>query len=389
MRTTLLIAGKDLRQRLRDRSALLIAFVVPFVLASIFGLTLRNVDTGRITFSYALVDQDHGPAARAFLSDVLQPVERQGFARVRVERSLAAGRADAEAGRVAATFVIPAGFSAAVASARPASIGVLGNVDDTIATLVAHSLAQDYAGGINGVRLAVAAAAPTSAAEAARLAALAVAAPRALAIADVSAARKELDPGTYYAAGMAVFFLFFTVQFGITSVLDERRDGTLARMFAAPVSRNAVLLGKLATSLVLGVTSMTVLALATHVVLGAHWGDPLGVAILIVCGVLAATAVMALVATLAKTPDQAGAWGSMVALVLAMLGGSFFSVSQAGGLIATLSLATPHSWFLRGLENLSGGGRPESVLGPAAAILAFAAVTGAIALSRVGKLIEP
>jgi len=188
---------------------------------------------------------------------------------------------------------------------------------------------------------------------------------------------------------MAVFFLFFTVQFGITSVLDERRDGTLARMFAAPVSRIAVLLGKLVTSLVLGVVSMTVLAVATHFVLGAHWGDPLGVAILIVCGVLAATAVMALVATLAKTPEQAGAWGSMVALVLAMLGGSFFSVAQAGGVIATLSLATPHSWFLRGLEDLAGGAGPRAVLGPAAAILAFAAVTGGIALTRVGKLIEP
>ena len=111
--------------------------------------------------------------------------------------------------------------------------------------------------------------------------------------------------------------------------------------------------------------------------------------ILIVCGVLAATAVMALVATLAKTPEQAGAWGSMVALVLAMLGGSFFSVAQAGGVIAALSLLTPHAWFLRGLGDLSGGAGPGAVLGPAAAILAFAAVTGGIALTRMGRLVEP
>jgi ABC-2 type transport system permease protein len=188
---------------------------------------------------------------------------------------------------------------------------------------------------------------------------------------------------------MAVFFLFFTVQFGVTSVLDERRDGTLARMFAAPIRRRTVLTGKLLTSLVLGVVSMTVLVVASRFVLGAHWGNPLGVAILIVCGVIAATAVMALVATLAKTPDQAGAWSSMVALVLAMLGGSFFSVSQAGGVLAALSLATPHAWFLRGLGNLAAGEGVGGVLGPAAAILAFAAVTGGIALTRLGRLIEP
>src|SRR5262249_25088532 len=106
-------------------------------------------------------------------------------------------------------------------------------------------------------------------------------------------------------------------------------------------------------------------------------------------GVLAATAVMALVATLAKTPDQASAWSSIVALVLAMLGGSFFSVSQAGGVLAAVSLLTPHAWFLRGLGNLAGGGGVGGVLGPAAAILAFAGVTGGIALTRLGRLIEP
>ena len=36
---------------------------------------------------------------------------------------------------------------------------------------------------------------------------------------------------------MAVFFLFFTVQFGVTSLLEERNDGTLARLLAAPISR--------------------------------------------------------------------------------------------------------------------------------------------------------
>ena len=112
---------------------------------------------------------------------------------------------------------------------------MLGNVDDSIGSLVARSLAQTYARGVDGVRVAVATAVPRDAADARRLAALAAAAPRAVTIADVSTSRKELDAGTFYAAGMAVFFLFFTVQFGVVSILDERRDGTLARMFAAPI----------------------------------------------------------------------------------------------------------------------------------------------------------
>jgi ABC-2 type transport system permease protein len=147
-----------------------------------------------------------------------------------------------------------------------------------------------------------------------------------------------------------------------------------------------VLGGKLLTSLVLGVLSMSVLALATHFLLGAHWGNPLGVAILIVTGVVAATAVMALVATVARTVDQAQAWGSMVALVLGMLGGTFFPVSQAGGVLALLSLATPQAWFLRGIQNLGNGAGAGAALGPALAILGFAAVTGTLAFLNSRKL---
>ena len=65
---------------------------------------------------------------------------------------------------------------------------------------------------------------------------------------------------------MAVFFLFFTVQFGVTGLLEERNDGTLARLLAAPISRAAILFGKLLTSFALGVISMTVLVAATTAV---------------------------------------------------------------------------------------------------------------------------
>jgi ABC-2 type transport system permease protein len=111
------------------------------------------------------------------------------------------------------------------------------------------------------------------------------------------------------------------------------------------------------------------------------------VAILIVVGVLAATGVMALVATFARTPDQAQSWQGMVALLLGMLGGTFFPVAQAGGLLAALSLATPQAWFLRGIENLTGGAGAGAVLGPAAAILAFALITGTLAFMRQGRLV--
>jgi ABC-2 type transport system permease protein len=187
---------------------------------------------------------------------------------------------------------------------------------------------------------------------------------------------------------MAVFFLFFTVQFGVNSLLDERRDGTMARLLAAPIPRSAILWGKLTASFVVGVVSMFVLIAATQLLLGARWGNLAGVALLVVAGVLAATGVMALVATLAKTAEQSGNWQAIIAIVLGMLGGVFFPISQATG-VGWLSYATPHRWFMQGLADLSGGGGIGIVLPAAGAMAAFAAVTGGIALLRIGRMVRP
>jgi ABC-2 type transport system permease protein len=383
MRAALLITAKDMRQRVRDRSALLVALVVPLALASIFGLIFKDVVGGvTCTCEMGFVDTDGGAAAAAFETQVLSPLEREGLITVERQPSLTAGRRATEAGAVGATFVLPAGFSQAIHEGRDAELLVLGNADATITTQVAESIARSYASRSDTIRIASAVLGPGSEAEA-----QAAASAEPISLADISTESEQLDTGTFYAAGMAVFFLFFTVQFGISSILEERRDRTLARMLAAPIHRSAVLGGKLATSFVLGVISMSVLALATRFALDARWGDPLGVAILIVCGVLAATAVMALVATLARTVDQAQAWQSMVALVLGMLGGTFFPVAQAGGVLAAISLATPQAWFLRGIQNMAGGEGAEVVLGPALAMLAFAAVTGALAFARSRRLV--
>jgi ABC-2 type transport system permease protein len=390
VRAALLIAGKDVRERLRDRSAILIAVVVPLALAAIFALALRDVSGGDVTFDYAVVNEDRGRAGRVFSERVLSRLERDGVATLRRASSVDEGRRLAETGSVAATFAVPRGFSVALAARRPARLSVIGDVDQPIGTLVARSVAESYARELTGVRLAVAtvlAAARRARATPQELGNEAAALPPPIAVEDVSTTKKELDAATFYSAGIAVFFLFFTVQFGIVSLLDERREGTLGRLLAAPVRRVSILGGKLLTSLALGVVSMGVLAVASSLLLGADWGSPLGVALLVVAGVVAATAVAALVATMAKTPEQAGSWQAIIGVVLGMLGGSFFPVSQAGGFVERLSLLTPHAWFLRGLTDLAGGAGAAAVLPAVGVILAFAAVPATVALLRLGRLL--
>ena len=389
MRATLLIAWKDLRQRARDRSAFVIAFVVRLAMAFIFSRILGGDDS--ITFGYAVVDLDGGVTAQHFVERVLVPLEDSGLVKLTVADSLEEGRDLAEHGSVSATFILPPGFSSAVASGQDTQIDVIENVEAPIGTMVANSIAEAFASEVTAVQASVAtvfASGVGDPGDVAELAGRAAAMQNPISVTDISATEKKLDPKTFYAAGMAVFSLFFTVQFGISSLLDERREGTLSRLLAAPIPRWSILAGKLTTSFVLGVVSMAVLVVSTSLLLGAEWGDPVGVALLIVVGILAAMAVMALVATFATTAEQAGNMGAIVAMVLGMVGGAFFPVAEAGGLIEKVSLLTPHAWFLRALGNLRGGGGVEDILPAIGAILAFAAVTGVIALLRQGRLVQ-
>ena len=382
MRATLLITAKDLRQRLRDRSAFLVAFVAPLALAFAISVTTSGFSEKGATYRIGVVNLDHGQAATAFFS-----AAKQAPVRLKTEKNETVARKRVKDGKLDAAIVLPRGLSATFLGGPAVQIDVIGDPGNQVGTLVARALSDSYASYARTIQLA--SQALGNAAKPLEIAQKGDSLQSPVSVSDTSTTRKNLDPKTYYAAAMAVFFLFFAVQFGISSLLDERRDGTLARMLAAPIPRRSIVAAKALTSLVIGLTSMVVLALTTRYALGAHWGNPFGIGVLIVCAVLAAIGVTAFVTTLAKTQEQAGAWLSMVSIILGMLGGSFFPVAQAGGVLAALSKATPHAWFLSGLQDLSSGGALSVVIRPAIVLLSITAACSAVALVRIRRLIEP
>lgn len=391
VRAALLIAGKDLRARIRDRSALLIGIVVPLALAFIFNAIFAGISGDSKAISLGVVVADHGAVGQSFARHVLGPLRRSGLIAVHTEPSTAKARALVAKGTLSAVITVPAGFTQAVEADRPASLRVIEDAAAPLTAGIARSIAAAYASDLNRVRLSVAAVAATSpgitGAEIARLASRAAAAAPPLTVRDISASTKELDSKSFFAAGMAVFFLFFTVQFGVTSLLEERNDGTLARLLAAPIPRSSILGGKLLTSFVLGTVSMLVLVIATSLLFSASWGNPVGVVVLIAAATLAAMGIMALIATYAKNAEQAGNWQAVVAVILGLLGGTFFPVSQAPGILSRLTFVAPQAWFLRGLGDLRSGSL-SVIWTPVLALLAFAVVTGAIALTRLRSLAE-
>ena len=197
---------------------------------------------------------------------------------------------------------------------------------------------------------------------------------------------RSASQSSFFAIGMAVFFLFFAVEFGVRGLLEEREGGTLSRLLVAPISPSSVIGGKALASFAVGLVSTTLLVAATTWLLDARWGDPLGVAVLVLGGVLAAVGVTALVATLATTTAQAGAYVSIVAVVGGLLGGTFFPISQAG-VLGTIRFLSPQGWLMEGFQELAYGGTVADIARPLLGVFAIAAATGSIAWVRSQRMV--
>jgi ABC-2 type transport system permease protein len=395
MRAALLIAGKDVRGRIRDRTALIVALVAPFGLAAILGTVIPSGD-GSLDLRYAIADLDGSEVSSAFRFGPLEGIVDAGVAEIVDASDADAARDAVDDGDVDAAFVIPAGFGEAVGGADGAELQLIIRADASIAGQIGRAVIDGFVAELDAIRLSVAAAlaagdGPPSASEIEQLvaqAAEAAAEGSPIVVEQASAEVAQLDSRTYYAASMAIFFLFFTAQYGPLSLLTERHQGTLARLLAAPIHPWAVVLGKSLGSFLLGIVATAVLALASTFVLGASWGDAFGVALLILGAVTAATGITALVTTMARTEAQADGLNSIVAVSLAVLGGTFIPLSQAPELLGRLSFLTPHAWFLDGLNQLSvPSAGVGAVLLPVGVMVAIGAATGAIGLIRSRRLV--
>lgn len=379
MRKALVIATKDLRQRMRDRSLIIFGLLVPFALTFIFDMLLGPVTSGPpVIARVGLADLD-GSLVSIGLRTALGAAADAGVVTWEEVPDADTARARVEAGELSAAIVVPAGFGSAVTQGTAATLQVVGNRDQGIATQVAESVAAAYASRLRAATLAAKAlAASGAAAPSALVMAQVAAAPEPLTLTATPTSDRQLDMTTYYAAGMAVFFVFFIVQLGVTGLLDEERDGTLARLLAAPMARRNVLFGKVMSSVAIGVASMAVLAVGSTIVMGADWGDPLGAAVLIVAVVVAAAGVLMLVAGLASSPEAAGNVQAVVAITLGSIGGVFFRLPAQEGLFGRLQGLAPHFWFMRGMGDLAGGGGVASLGEEVLALAVFAVVLGGL-----------
>jgi ABC-2 type transport system permease protein len=373
------IASKDLKQRFRDRSAIVLGFIAPLAIALLMSVAFGRAE--HFQLSLVVADQDHGPVASAF-NEFLASPQLRNVVKLRAPVDEATATRLVKDGKVDTAIVIPHGFSTAATGTAPANLQVLTSVNTKISGEVAQALASSFASQVNADRLSVATALAAGApsAQLARLVKAAQAARVPEQVVNRPIGSRPLKAVSYYGPAMAIFFLFFAVGFTSRSYFSEQSAGMIDRIAAAPVRPGTLLVGKSLSVLVYGLASLGTIVLATSLFFGANWGNPLAAAALCLAMTIAVVALTALVIASSKTDRQAEGFASIIVFGLALLGGNFLTISAAPPLMRRLALLTPNGWALRGFVDLSTGAHGAAiVLEPVLAMLAFAAIIALIA----------
>jgi ABC-2 type transport system permease protein len=360
VRRTIAVAHKEILHIIRDPRAVYMALGLPVVMLMLFGYGVSQ-DIDHI--SMAVADQDGTPASRR-LSEAL--VAGGDFVR---EADLASPD-DAESalrsGRVKAVLVVPRGLERDLARGLPAAAQLL--VDGSDGTTATVALG-DAAGIVQA----------TSSARAVR-ASLSIG-PR---------VRVRFNPAMRSAYNMVsgVTVLILAMVTSLLTALTIAREwerGSMEQLFATPVGRGEIIVGKLIPYAGLGLVQTLLV-----VTLGSYMFDvPIRGSLGILCGsstlfLLAMLGMGLLTSVITKSQLVAVEFALVLSFMpVTMLSGFMFPIQNMPSWLQWISMAVPGRYYLTTLRGVLLKGNGLDVLaGDVIALAIFAATTLAFAVWR-------
>lgn len=409
----ILIGIKDLKIIFRDRAALIMMLLAPFLLTLGMGLVTGRFsgssNTGISDIPVIIVNLDKEQLGNA-LEDVFTGEELAGLVQATLSERPEAARKAIDDDTAAAAIIVPAGFTRSIIPqqgafdeepeplqielyanpARPTSAGIVKSIVDEFISRIEEGR---ISGQTSIFQMIISGRITPQQGEQAgmEMAERLEDEPfdETLAIQlntdtnEVEAV--QFDVLAYLAPGMALMFLMFTVSYGGRSILAEKAQGTLPRLLVSPTVSAQILGGKVFGIYLTGVAQMLILIGGTTLLFQLKWGDPLGVLVLVLAAVFGASGWGMFITALARTPAQVGSVGSAIMLIFGILGGSFISLEMMPPVVQMVSKITPNAWALDGFTTLALGGTLPHLSTPITALLTMGLVLFGIAVVLFGK----
>jgi len=404
---SLSIALKDFRILLKDRGALIMTFLLPILLIFVWNIPQMGGESEETNLiSLPVVNLDGGDASQEFIAGLNTSggVQVQPYDRDEAEALL-------EEGDIRWLLEIPADYSA-MSLEHPVTLRLVVHPDAD--QVESRSVSMAVNGVANNMALqsqllasfeqmgAMMEASPeevqvfsteTYAAQAQSQFEHSKTAPLVTieqTVPEVGSSPMEFTGTNIIVPGFTVLFVFLTAQTAALSIFQEKKQGSFRRLLAAPISKPALLAGKMLPNLAVTLAQIIVIFAVGRFVLPllgldrlALGNDPLALILVSLLLALCSTSLGLLIAALTHSEAQAGALSAVLLWVMAVLGGSFFPTYLMSGPLKSLSAAVPHSWALRAYNGLLIYGKGlAGVATEMGVLLAFAAVFFVIGLWR-------
>ncbi|MHB8946825.1 MAG: ABC transporter permease [Bacillota bacterium] len=395
------LAKKDVLLILRDRKALMIIVIMPFILTAILGGALGGMFREPASaiggaFNLMVANQDKGEiggrVADVFASADLKKLLTPKPVATRDEALAAIDKKEAQV-----AVIIPADFSARVMNGEPAAIEVYqhpdsplrGSIIRSIATAVTDNLSAVQTATATGVELWVKGGilrpqdlAAAASALAGQLQSVGAQAGLQQVKYEAVEPRKGVTAFQYYAAAMTVMFsLFATTSSGAKSFLAEREDGTLPRLLTTPTPRWQIVGGKLVGTFMTAIIEMVTLIVATTLVFRVSWGhSPLALVIMVLAVSVSSSGIAVFIAAISKNSKVADLISMIFIQMSALIGGSMVPLSVLPEGAKKVSLFTFNGIANNAFVSIMEG-QPLSAIVTPALIL----VVAGLALALIGS----
>lgn len=348
---------KDLRLIARDRWLLAFTLLVPIAVISIIASALFESEGPRLTIP--IVDQDHGPVAKAFEKLLAKHADVVEMSREEAEHFVR------DLNSAPAAIVFPPHLSKNYLRGTPSEILLLTDPAqavnlETVKVLLllmerdAEALADPLAEEMIVLKEK-----------------------------NLTGNRLSVTSFEQNVPGFSVMFVLLAVIFGTAAGMHDERDwGTLPRLLVAPAGFTWMLVGKLGARFVLGFAQLVVLLLWGHFVFGVSLGSsPFAFAVLAAAIVLPTVATGLLVAGICRTREQTQPLSLAVVMFLSGLGGLWWPASIEPAWMERIAPVVYTTWAMVGLNDLVLRDRGLAALAtPVAVLAAYALAVLAIGL---------
>ena len=187
--------------------------------------------------------------------------------------------------------------------------------------------------------------------------------------------------------GWAMTFLLFTLTAASSSLFDERKSGVMLRLLTSPVSRDHILWSKYLFNMSLGIIQLLFMFVAGWLQFQVDiFSNFFNLLLIIVAASIACTSFGMLLASLSQTRQQAQGLGTLLILSMSAVGGAWFPTSFMPATVQFFSKLTIVYWAMSGfLEVLWRGVGTSSILPHIGILLGIGALVNVVSVWRFRK----